>query len=173
MTATNPALKNTGLAYAVGVVQTYRLPLTIAAGVPSFEGVAKPDILVEKGLAGSQAILTQTLINTLLGSTNEVVASACFGTTAMAADNTLGFVLDCDGQVAEVRSVRCVTDITTTGAIPGLGYGTATALTDATFYNPEIFVSASGNIAGRVTYSNLTATGTAGRLVLELDVVLK
>jgi hypothetical protein len=173
MTATNPALKNTGLAYAVGVVQTYRLPLTIAAGVPSFEGVAQPDILVEKGLAGSQAILTQAAINTLLGSTNEVVASACFGTTAMAADNTLGFVLDCDGQVAEVRSVRCVTDITTTGAIPGLGYGTATALTDATFYNPEIFVSASGNIAGRVTYSNLSASGTAGRLVLELDVVLK
>jgi len=173
MTATSPVLKNTGLSYAVGVVQTYRLPLTITAGVPSFEGVAKPDILVEKGLAGSQAILTQAAINTLLGSTNEVVASACFGTTAMAADNTLGFVLDCDGQVAEVRSVRAITDITSTGAIPGLGYGTATALTDAGFTNPEIFVSASGNIAGRVLYSNLTATGTAGRLVLELDVVLK
>lgn len=173
MTATNPVLKNTGLAYAVGVVQTYRLPIAITAGVPAFEGVAAPDMIVEKGKAGSQTLLTQALINTLLGSTNEVVASACFGTTAMAADNTLGFVLDCDGQIAEVRSVRCVTDITTSGAIPGIGYGTATALTDATFYNPEVYVSASGNIAGRVTYSNLTATGTAGRLVIEMDVVLK
>jgi hypothetical protein len=173
MTATNPALKNTGLAHAVGVVQTYRLPITITAGVPTFEGVAKPDMLIEKGLAGSQVLITQSTIDTLLGSTNEVVASACFGATAMAANNTLGFVLDCDGQIGEVRSVRAITDITTSGAIPGIGYGTKTALTNASFTNPELFVSASGNIAGRVVYTNITATGTDGRLVIEMDVVLK
>lgn len=173
MTATNPVFKNTALGHACGRSVTVRLPITIAAGVPSVESVAKPDILIEKGLAGSQAILTQTLINTLLGSTNEVVASACFGTTAMAADNTLGFVLDCDGQIDSVESVRAFVDITSTGAIPGLGYGTKTALTDASFTNPEVYVSASGNIAGRVLYSNITATGTAGRLVVEMDVVLK
>lgn len=173
MTATNPVLKNTALGHACGRSVTVRLPFSLTAGVPAFEGDAKPDILVEKGLAGSQAILTQTLINTLLGSTNEVVASACFGTTAMAADNTLGFVLDCDGQVDSVQSVRAFVDITSTGAIPGLGYGTKTALTDASFTNPEVYVSASGNIAGRVLYSNITASGTAGRLVVEMDVVLK
>lgn len=173
MTATNPVLKNTALGHACGRAVTVRLPFSLTAGVPAFEGDAKPDILVEKGLAGSQAILTQTLINTLLGSTNEVVASACFGTTAMAADNTLGFVLDCDGQVDSVQSVRAFVDITSTGAIPGLGYGTKTALTDAGFTNPEVYVSASGNIAGRVLYSNITATGTAGRLVVEMDVLLK
>lgn len=173
MTATNPVFKNTALGHACGRSVTVRIPMTIAAGVPSVESVAKPDILVEKGLAGSQAILTQTLINTLLGSTNEVVASACFGTTAMAADNTLGFVLDCDGQIDSVESVRAFVDITSTGAIPGLGYGTKTALTDAAFTNPEVYVSASGNIAGRVLYSNITATGTAGRLVVEMDVLLK
>lgn len=173
MTATNPVFKNTALGHACGRAVTVRLPITIAAGVPSVESVAKPDILIEKGLAGSQAILTQTLINTLLGSTNEVVASACFGTTAMAADNTLGFVLDCDGQIDSVQSVRAFVDITSTGAIPGLGYGTKTALTDASFTNPEVYVSASGNIAGRILYADISASGTAGRCVIEMDVLLK
>lgn len=173
MTATNPVFKNTALGHACGRAVTVRLPLTITAGVPTFEGVAKPDLIVEKGLAGSQVLLAQAKIDTLLGSTNEVVESGIFGTTAMAADNTLGFVLDCDGQVDSVQSVRAFVDITSTGAIPGLGYGTKTALTDASFTNPEVYVSASGNIAGRILYADISASGTAGRCVIEMDVLLK
>lgn len=173
MGVTNPVLNNSNAANSFGRDEKIILPFSLAAGVPSYEGTNIPDIIVEKGLAGSQAKLTQAKIDTLLGSTNEVVMTGIFGTTAMAANNTLGFVLDMGGQIEEVKSVRAFVDITTSGAIPGLGYGTKTVLTDATFYNPEVYVSASGNLAGRVTYTNLTATGTAGRLVLEMEVIYK
>jgi hypothetical protein len=173
MSATNPAFQNTNLAYACGRYVDLVLPFSIAAGVPSYAGTEKPDILVEKGLAGSQVILAQAAINTLLGSTNEVVEAGIFGTTAMAANDTLGFVLDCDGQIDRIDHVEAMVDISTAGAIPGLGFGTKTALTDAAFTNPEVFVSASGNIAGRILYTNITATGTAGRLVLKCRALLK
>jgi len=173
MTATNPVFKNSNLSYSAGRHVKLEIPLAIAAGVVSFKCTEKPDGLAEKGLAGSQAILTQTLIDTLLGSTNEIVASGTFGTTAMAANDTLGFVLDCDGQIDRVDLVEALVDITTTGAIPGLGWGTTTALTDATFYNPECFVSASGNLAVRLTYTNITATGTSGTCVVKLNALLK
>jgi hypothetical protein len=173
MTGTNPAFNNTNLAYAVGRQVELVLPFTITAGVPAYAGNEKPDILVEKGLAGSQVILAQAKIDTLLGSTNEVVESGIFGTTAMAANDTLGFVLDCDGQIDRIDHVEAMVDISTSGAIPGLGFGTKTALTDASFTNPEVYVSASGNVAGRVLYTNITATGTNGRLVLKARALLK
>lgn len=173
MSGTNPVLKNSDLAYATGRHHVITIPLKFTAGVPAFMGTEVPDMLVEKGLAGSQAILTQALIDTLLGSTNEVVASGTFGTTAMAADNTFGFVLNCSGQINRVDLVEAVVDMTTTGAIPGLGLGTTTALTDATFYNPECFVSASGNIAVRCTYTNIVATGTTAIGFVKLHCLLK
>lgn len=173
MTATNPVFINSNLAYAVGRHVVITVPINIAAGVPTFKGEDKPEILIEKGLAGSQAILTQTLIDGLLGSTDEIDADVCFGTTAMAADNTLGFVLDCDGQIDRVDLVECQVDITSTGAIPGLGFGTKTALTDASFTNPEVFVSASGNIACRVLYTNISATGTSGIAFVKMHALLK
>jgi hypothetical protein len=173
MTATNPAFKNSDLAYACGRHTVITIPIAIAAGVPSFKGDEKPSGLIEKGLAGSQAILTQTLIDALLGSTNEVVASGTFGTTAMAADNTFGFVIDCDGQIERVDLVEAQVDITSTGAIPGIGFGTKTALTDASFTNPEAYVSASGNVAVRVLYSNISATGTTGTAFVKLHALLK
>ena len=172
MTSTNPALKNDALAYACGRHVVITLPLSIAAGVPSFEGTEKPAILVEKGLAGSQVILAQAAINTLLGSTNEVVTATAFEATAMAANDTLGFVLECDGQIDRVDAIEALVDIGAAGAVPGLGFG-STALATGTFANPEAMVTASGNIAGRVIYTNISATGTAGRAMLKLHCLLK
>ncbi len=173
MTATNPVLTNSALAYSTSRHTVITIPIQFTAGVPTFKTTEKPDGLIELGLAGSQAILTQAKIDTLLGSTNEIVATGTFGTTAMAADNTFGFVLDCDGQIDRIDLVECVVDMTTTGAIPGLGWGTKTALTDATFYNPECFVSASGNVAVRVTYTNIVATGTTAIGFVKLHALLK
>jgi hypothetical protein len=172
MTGTNPAFANSNLAYSVGRQVELVFPFTITAGVPAYAGVEKPDILVEKGLAGSQVILAQTAINTLLGSTNEVVTATAFEATAMAADNTLGFVLDCDGQIDRIDHIEALVDIGAPGAVPGLGFG-ATTLASGAFTNPEMMVTASGNIAGRVLYTNLTATGTAGRLVVKCRALLK
>lgn len=172
MTGTNPALTNSNLAYAVGRQVEFVLPLSIAAGVPSYAGNEKPDIIVEKGLAGSQVLLAQAKIDALLGSTNEVVEATAFEATAMAADNTLGFVLDCDGQIDRVDHIEALVDIGAPGAVPGLGFG-STALASGAFTNPEIMVTASGNVAGRVLYTNLTATGTSGRAVIKFRALLK
>jgi hypothetical protein len=172
MTGTNPALKNSNLAYACGRQVEFVLPLSIAAGVPSYAGNEKPDIIVEKGLAGSQVLLAQAKIDALLGSTNEVVEGTAFEATAMAADNTLGFVLDCDGQIDRVDHIEALVDIGAPGAVPGLGFG-STALASGAFTNPEIMVTASGNIAGRVLYTNLTASGTSGRAVIKFRALLK
>jgi hypothetical protein len=172
MTATNPAFKNSNLAYACGRYVDIVLPFTLTAGVPAYAGNEKPDIIVEKGLAGSQVLLAQAKIDALLGSTNEVVEATAFEATAMAADNTLGFVLDCDGQIDRIDHIEALVDIGAPGAVPGLGFG-STALASGAFTNPEMMVTASGNIAGRVLYTNLTATGTAGRLVLKARALLK
>lgn len=166
-------LKNSGLATAAAKRVEIILPLSIAAGVPSYEGTEVPEFIVEKGLAGSQVKLAQAKIDALLGSTNEVLEAGIFGTTAMAADNTLGFVLDCDGQIEKVEHVSVLVDMTTTGAIPGLGFGTKTALADASFTNPEVFVSANGNIAGRFLYADITKSTTTARAVIRMIAVLK
>lgn len=169
---TTPQLWNSNLSSSQN---NHRLtiPFTITAGVVAYAGTEVPDILMEKGLAGSQAILTQTLIDALFGTTSEVVATTAFGTTAMAANDTLGFALKTNGQISKINHVEAFVDITTTGAIPGLGFGTKTALTDAGFTNPEVYVGASGNVIGRLNYTNVTATGTSGRGVIHMHCVLK
>jgi hypothetical protein len=172
MTSTNPAFKNSALGYAVNREVVLTLPFSLTAGIPAFEGVEKPDILVEKGLAGSQVILAQANIDTLLGSTNEVVTATAFEATAMAANNTFGYVLDCDGQIEKINSVEAYVDMSTTGAIPGIGFG-STALATGAFTNPEAMVTANGNVAGRVLYTNITATGTSGRAMVKLHCILK
>jgi hypothetical protein len=172
MTGTNPVFKNSALGYATNREVVITLPFALTAGVPAFEGVEKPDILVEKGLAGSQVILAQAAINTLLGSTNEVVTATAFEATAMAANDTFGFVLACDGQIEKINSIEAFVDISTAGAIPGIGFG-STALASGSFTNPEAMVTASGNVAGRVLYTNITATGTTGRALVKLHCILK
>lgn len=172
MTGTNPVLKNSALNYAVNREVVLTLPFVFAAGVPSFEGTEKPDILVEKGLAGSQVILAQAAINTLLGSTNEVVTATAFEATAMVVNDTFGFVLDCDGQIEKINSIEAYVDMTTSGAIPGIGFG-STALASGLFTNPEAMVTANGNVAGRVVYTNITATGTTARALVKLHCILK
>ena len=172
MTGTNPVLKNSALNYAVNREVVLTLPFTLTAGVPSFEGVEQPAIIVEKGLAGSQVLLAQAKINALLGSTNEVVTATAFESTSMAANDTFGFVLACDGQIEKINTVEAYVDITTSGAIPGIGFG-STALATGSFTNPEAMTTIHGNIAGRILYTNITATGTSGRAMVKLHCILK
>ena len=173
MTATNPVFKNSALGYATNREVVIALPFTLTAGVPAFEGVEVPAILVEKGLAGSQVILAQAKINTLLGSTNEVVTATAFEATAMAANNTVGFVLNCDGQIEKINAVEVYNDVTATGCeTVVLGYG-STALATGAFTVAQAMVTASGNIAGRVFATDVSATGTAGRSMLKLHCILK
>lgn len=156
-----------------------KLPFTVATGASvatiAYLGTGNtPNLLVEGGLAGSQAILTQAKIDSLLGSTNEVVASIAFGATAMAADNTVGFVLDCGGQIDSVELVRVEGITSAGGAAAGrIGVGTKTALTNAAITNPQVFVTASGNLAARANLTGISATGAVGYCVFEIDAILK
>jgi len=178
MSVTVPMLSDIGLARSQRHVKI-TLPFSVATGASvatiAYVGTpSTPRVLVEGGLAGSQAILTQTLIDSLLGSTNEVIASAAFGGTAMEADNSIGFVLDCGGQIDSVDLVTVEGTITAGGAAAGrIGKGTKTALTNAAITDPQVFVTASGNIAGRAKITDISATGSIGYCVFDINALLK
>ena len=178
MSVTVPMLADIGLARSQRHSKIV-LPFSIATGstvaTTAYLGTANtPRVLVEGGLAGSQAILTQTAIDALLGSTNEVIASAAFGGTALEADDTIAFVLDCGGQIDSVDLVTVEGTITAGGAAAGrIGKGTKTALTNAAITDPQVFVTASGNLAGRAKIADISATGSIGYCVFEINALLK
>ena len=178
MSVTVPMLTDIGLARSQRTVKI-KLPFSVATGatastVAYLTTENSPNILAEAGLAGSQAILTQAKIDNLLGSTNEVVASIAFSATALEADNTIGFVLDCKGQIDSVDLVRTEATVTAGGATIGrIGKGTKTALANAAITDPQVFVTASGNLAGRAKLTGIAATGAIGYCVFEIDAILK
>lgn len=178
MTTTVPCLYNDSLARAQKHA-VIRLPFAIATGAivaaVTYVGDRVPQILVEPGIgAGTLTVLTQANIDALLGSSSEVVASTAFGATAMVSGTTLGWVLDCGGQIAAVDAVKAWGTITAGGsATTQLGKGTTTALTNAAVTNPQVYVTASGNLAGRVTMANLVSGTSVGYCVFEINAILK
>lgn len=152
------------------------LPFTLTAGSgvnsAAYIGPDVPQLLIEGGTGSALTTITQTAVNNLLGSTNEIVVSAAFGTTAMADNNTYAFVLNCDGQIDRVDLVEVTVNIAGTIG-QSIGVGTRTALTDTSFSLTQVYVSDLGNIAGRITYTNISAALTAGHVVFKLHAVLK
>lgn len=145
------------------------LAVLITAGVPTILGVETPKILIEKGLAGSQVELTQTNIDDLLGVAGDVDADVAFGSTAMVANDTLGFVLACDGQVESVDLARMYVS----GASSLSLVEDVTALPDSAFSGLEVLVTPAGNIAGRYDELNITAAGSNVVVLLEIYARLK
>jgi len=145
------------------------LAVVVTAGVPTIIGTETPKIIIEKGLAGSQVLLTQTAVDDLLGVAGDVDVSTAFGSTAMAANNTLGFVLACDGQVESVDLVR-----TYIGGGSSLGLAEqASSLPDSAFSGPELLVTPAGNLVGRMDDTNLTAVATNTLVTIEMYLRLK
>lgn len=145
------------------------LAVVITAGVPTIIGSETPKILIEKGLAGSQVELTQTNIDALLGVADDVDASLAFGSTAMAANDTLGFVLACDGQVESVDVARMYVAGNSSLAL----VEDVAALPDAGFSGLEVLVTPAGNIVGRYDETNVTAAGSNVVVLLEIYARLK
>lgn len=143
------------------------LAIKITAGVPSILGNEDPKILIEKGLAGSQVLLTQTNIDDLLGTADDVDADVAFGSTAMAANDTLGLVLACDGQVESVDIAR----LYVTGASSLSLVEAASSLPDSSFTGLEVLVTPSGNLA--VRYDETGITGAASNVLVLLEVYLR
>jgi len=145
------------------------LAVIITAGVPTIIGAETPKILIEKGLAGSQVELTQTNIDALLGVADDVDASVAFGSTAMVANNTFGFVLACDGQVESVDIARMYV----AGASSLSLVEDVTTLPDSAFTGLEVLVTPTGNIVGRYTETGITGAGSNVILLLEIYARLK
>lgn len=152
------------------------LPFTLTAGSgvnsAAYIGPDVPQLLIEGGTGSALTTITQTAVNNLLNSTNEIVVATAFGTTAMVDNNTYAFVLNCDGQIDRVELVEVTVNIA--GTIGhSIGVGTKTALTDTTFTLTQVYVSPEGNIAGRITYTAVSAAATAGHLIFKIYAVLK
>ncbi|MCW9097602.1 MAG: hypothetical protein OQJ93_09440 [Ignavibacteriaceae bacterium] len=143
------------------------LCIVITAGIPTIIGSESPKILIEKGLAGSQVELTQTNIDDLLGVTDDVDASLAFGATAMVANDTLGFVLACDGQIESIDI--CRGDVDGTSAL----VEDVASLPNSAFTGLEILVTPAGNLAGRYQATNITAGATNTLGILEIYLRLK
>ena len=145
------------------------LCVVITAGTPTIIGSERPKMILEKGLAGSQVLLTQTAVDDLLGVAGDVDVSTAYGSTAMAANDTLGFVIDCAGQVESVDLVR-----TYVGGASALGLAEqASSLPDSAFSGPELLVTPAGNLVGRMDDLNLTAGATNTLLTIEIYLRLK
>lgn len=148
--------------------------LTAATGVnfATYIGPAIPRILIEGGTGSALTTITQTTVDALLGSTNEVIVATAFGTTAMVDNDTYAFVLDCGGQVKSGYYVATTVDIAgTIGSQDSVT--TTTALTNATFTGTQVYVTSNGNLAGRITYTNVAAAATAGYLIFRIRIKCK
>lgn len=137
--------------YEHGLIDLY---LQMSAGAPSLLGsmIGYP---VAMGCATNAGALTQTAIDTFLGSTNEVIAGTAFGATAMGTDS-LGFVINCGGQIASAQIMEAWLWVAT--EIADAVFVSSSALTDA--LTTAFAVTTAGNLYGRVVLAGLDAATT-------------
>ena len=143
------------------------LAVLITAGTPSILATERPKMIIEKGLAGSQVLLTQTAVDDLLGVANDVDVATAFGSTAMVANDTIGFVIACDGQVESIDIARG--DVDGTSAL----VEDVTSLPDSAFTGLELLVTPAGNLVGRYQKTNITAGATNTLGLIEMYLRLK
>ena len=153
------------------------LPFTLTAGsgvntAAYLEAGYKPDLIIEGGTGSALTAITQTTVDALLGSTNEIVVATALGTTGMVDNDTYACVVNCNGQVQEVGLIECTLDIAGT-LTHYVAAGTKTAFTNATFTGIQCYVTALGNILIRLTATNCSAAATAGHLIVKLYAKMK
>lgn len=176
MAGSAPLLRDAGLSNAV---PAYPVPvqyvLTAGTGV-NVATLRAPQLslshAVGMGTGSALASLTQTLCDQAMGEVGGIVATTVFGTTAMVDNDTAGGVIGLNGQVAElgVCSVTCniAGTLTVFVATP-----TRTALTNAPFTGLQVYISPAGNIAWRLTLTNISAAATAGHILLNFPLFIK
>lgn len=151
--------------------------LTAGAGVNvaallGVQSIAQTDILVEGGTGSALTAITQSTVDTLLGSTNEIIVTTAYGTTAMVDNDTYALVINMSNCVRAVSSGRVSVSIAGAGAV-AIGAGTKTALTNAAFTGVNVYVTSLGNLGCRVNYTNISAAATAGFMFWEIPIYLK
>jgi hypothetical protein len=146
--------------------ETIKLALVVtAAGVLSFKGSKFP-----QGIVGTApANFAQAAIDSLLGSTNEVVASSAFGATALGAD-AFGLVIQTLGQVKELVSVNVFGNVGASGAVSrAMTGGQTTALTNTLPALAAAQVTANGNIALQAVLAGLDAAPVGSVVQVEIE----
>lgn len=125
------------------------------------------DVYRTPTLTTFDAIASQAVINTHLGTTNEFLLAA-FDATAMGVD-TFGGIVDMGGQCAEVYSMvaRCYSASNTIVTRQCEDVATLTASTLAT----EVARGANGNIAFKVDFGNTPDFDALTAGTIEIDIV--
>lgn len=119
-------------------------------------------------VAYDTAVITQSAIDALLDSVNEILASV-FTSTAMGTD-ALGIVLDCGGQIAAVHSVEIQSLADTTQARQ---LGSVAALSNASLAAvARVEKTSLGNLGLQLVVTGLDAA-VAGQLLIKILVDLK
>ena len=167
--------KNTALEYSRAKLTEIVIPISFASGVPSVASIPAPDTLIEKGLAGSQVILTQAKVDTLLGTASDLNCTLFLESTSMAANDTFALVIDCDDQIEAIGTceIQFSTDNAATGAKGYYATYGSTAVASGAFTGLQVNKTTAGNIAVRCQETDCTASGTDGYAVLKMEVKLK
>lgn len=129
---------------------------------------AKPPYNV---LTSFDAIATQSVIDTYLGTTNEFLVAA-FDATAMGTD-AVAFIVRMQGQAAALVKAKAYTLVAATGLV-GLTWElpvVAAGLT-ASSLTTQCALGANGNMAARFILTGLDAL-TSGSLIVEFDWISK
>lgn len=137
-----------------------------------------PQYLAEGGTGGALTTITQAAVNDLLrdvngnATVNDVIVATAFGSTAMVDNDTYAWVLNCEGQISSIHGIfHAEANIGT--PTPLTGIVTSTALTNATFTGAQVYLTPAGNLAGRVTFTNISAHTSAGTLTFDIPVWFK
>lgn len=176
MAGSAPILRNGELSLGTpDYYLTLQYVLTAGSGVNTATLVEPQKIIssaVGGGTGSAIASLSQTLCDQAMGEVDGVVATTIFGTTAMVDNDTYGGVFGLSGQVAKLGV--CEAKVNIAGTITQYQVqATTTALPNSAFTGLEVYISAEGNIAWRITATNISAAATAGFLVLTFPVFLK
>jgi hypothetical protein len=106
MSSLVPVLINDALARSQNKANfelAWNLVASTGQNVATYIGSDVPQIII---IPGGSTLPTQAVVNSLLGTQNDVIVGAAFGPTAMVADDTYGFILACDGQIREAGHVQ-------------------------------------------------------------------
>lgn len=176
MAGSAPILRNGELSLGTpDYYLTLQYVLTAGTGVNTAALVEPQKVIsqaIGMGTGSALASLSQTLCDQAMGEVSGVVATTIFGTTAMADNNTAGGVLGLSGQVAKLGV--CEAKLNIAGTITQYQVqATTTALTNGAFTGLQVYISAEGNLAWRLTATDVSAAATAGFLVLTFPVFLK
>lgn len=148
-----------------GQVPSLRLLFSITGAKTSAQLSFKKDPLITGYDAGD---FVQATVDSFLDSTNDIIVSAAFGSTAMGA-NAFGFIIQCNGQMQRAAGMKFTLE-TTAGGTPArverLVQASTSALTDAA--TSALAVSPAGNIYGRLSGVGDLDAGTAGYIDIEI-----